>query len=163
MKRAVFLDRDGVINNDTGHYYMFRPEHLEINKSIIPSLKKIADVGFLLVVISNQAGIAKGLYAKPDTDAFHDLIRKEYRKHGIEFAEFYYCPHHPDYGRCLCRKPGSQMIEKALARFEIDPGKSYLIGDSERDVEAGKKAGVMSFRIPTNGSIDDICHTILTH
>lgn len=162
MKKAVFLDRDGVINSDRGHYYIYKVEDFVINQGIFDGLKRLSEAGFLLVVISNQGGVAKGLYSKQEVEKVHDFLKAELKKQGVELAEIYYCPHHPSQSACLCRKPDSLMIEKALARFEIDAAGSYLIGDSPRDIRAAEKAGIKGLKIEANQNISEVCSQILT-
>ncbi len=149
-QKAVFLDRDGVINSDEGHYYIFKVKDLKINPGIPELIKKLKDFGYLIIVISNQGGIAKRIYHKDDTDKLHLAIDKVLKKHETSIDAYYYCPHHPETGNCLCRKPSGLMIEKALARFNIDPQQSYMIGDSKRDIEAAENAGVRGVLVPKN-------------
>jgi D-glycero-D-manno-heptose 1,7-bisphosphate phosphatase len=161
MNKAVFFDRDGVINSDEGHYYIFCCEDFHLNTNIVGNLKMLTDAGFLLIIISNQGGIAKGIYTKDDTDKIHELMRAKFAEAKIEITEIYYCPHHEETGKCLCRKPNSLMIEKAMARFNIDPLKSFFIGDSNRDMEAAEKAGIKSFLVPKNTDIKALCEIII--
>ncbi|MCF8372629.1 MAG: HAD family hydrolase [Bacteroidales bacterium] len=161
MEKAVFFDRDGVINNDTGHYYIHRVEDFQFNLGVIEAMKLLVEADFRLIIISNQGGISKGIFKKEDTERVHLFMLDELKKHNIFLDEIYYCPHHSDIENCLCRKPCSIMIEKALARFSIDPRKSYLIGDSPRDIEAGKKAGLTCFLVDKNENIFDLCKSIL--
>lgn len=157
VNKAVFLDRDGVINNDEGLYYIYKPTDLKLNEQIAENICSMKKAGFKVIVISNQGGIGKNLYTKEEADFIHSLIQKEVKKLGYEIDEFYFCPHHPDSGICLCRKPHPLMIEKALARFNIDKEKSFLIGDSKRDIEAAEKAGVKGILVPKNTNIHTIC------
>ncbi len=113
-----------------------------------------------MIVVSNQSGIAKGLYKQSDVELLHDYMLKEFSKNNIFISEIYYCIHHPDVSKCICRKPDSVFIEKGLARFDIDPSKSYFIGDKERDVEAGEKAGVTGILIEANISLKTILNQI---
>ena len=140
MNKAVFLDRDGVINKEIG--YVFRVEDFVITDDIIPSLKKLQMAGFIFVVITNQSGIAKELYTHEDVAKIHSHMLNILKENGISIAEIYYCCHHPDVEPCICRKPDSGMVEKAIARFNIDVSKSFFIGDKERDIQAAEKAGV---------------------
>jgi D-glycero-D-manno-heptose 1,7-bisphosphate phosphatase len=156
MNKAVFLDRDGVINNDEGLYYIYKPSDLKLNTNIAENIAKINRQGYLVIVVSNQGGIGKGLYSKHDTDIINQFIEKEIENKGAKIDAFYYCPHHPDTGNCYCRKPNSLLIEKAMARFDINKGQSYLIGDSPRDVEAAEKAGVKGILIPKNTDIANV-------
>ncbi len=161
MNKAIFLDRDGVINSDLGHYYVYKLEDLKINVGIVESLKKLQDAGFMLIIISNQGGIAKGEYSKMDTDLFHSKLLSIFSQNNVFIHEIYYCPHHSNIEKCICRKPDSQMIEKAAARFKIDLKKSFFIGDSERDIKAAKKIKLNALKIDSNENISDICMKII--
>jgi D-glycero-D-manno-heptose 1,7-bisphosphate phosphatase len=161
MNKAVFIDRDGVINSDHGHYYIYKPNDFKLNESIIENIVMFNNAGFLVIIISNQGGIGKGLYTKADTDILHQILIKEVAKAGGNISAIYYCPHHEDSGRCLCRKPESLMIEKAIARFNIDKKKSFLIGDSKRDIVAAEKADVKGILVPKNVNILPYCNEIV--
>ena len=158
MNKAVFLDRDGVINFERG--YTHRLEDFVILPDLIEVLQILKQKGYLLIVISNQSGIAKGLYLQTDTEILHTYLKDELRKKNVVLDEIYYCVHHPDVGRCICRKPDSLFVEKALARFNIDASKSYFIGDKERDTESGEKAGVKGILIEANISLKTILNQI---
>jgi D-glycero-D-manno-heptose 1,7-bisphosphate phosphatase len=110
----------------------------------------------LLIIVTNQSGVAKGLYKQEDVELVHGYLLNEFTKNNITISEVYYCLHHPDVSNCICRKPGSLFVEKALARFHIDPAKSYFIGDKERDTEAGEKAGVKGILIEANSPLKNI-------
>ncbi len=157
---AIFLDRDGVLIKERGDYTWLL-EDVKINKNVPEALQQFSNVGFLLIVISNQAGIGKGLYTQQDADYIHLHIARNLAMSGITITEFYYCPHHPTTTKCLCRKPDSLLLEKAIARFNIDPKKSYFIGDADRDIEAGQKAGVASIKIEPNGDLLEVCKEII--
>jgi D-glycero-D-manno-heptose 1,7-bisphosphate phosphatase len=156
--KAVFLDRDGVINVERG--YTHKLEDFVILPDLIEVLQLLESKGYLLIVVSNQSGIAKGLYKQSDVEVLHAFMTKEFTKNGIKLSEIYYCVHHPDVSRCICRKPDSLFVEKALARFNIDPSKSYFIGDKERDTAAAEKAGVKGILIEANSSLKTILHII---
>jgi D-glycero-D-manno-heptose 1,7-bisphosphate phosphatase len=151
-KKALFLDRDGVINRETGTY-IYKPEDFELNAGILEALEIFRERGFMLIVISNQGGIGQNIYKQMHVEKLHAILKEQLSGHGIELSEIYYCPHHPVSGKCLCRKPGSLMIEKAIARFNIDPSLSYMIGDRERDIIAAEKAGVKGILINSNESL----------
>ena len=139
MNKCVFLDRDGVLNQDL-EGYLSRPEMLQFPVGVKEGLLQLKNEGFLLIVVTNQAGIAKGLYTSAEVRAIHRRMNDEYD--GVLDA-LYFAPHHENFTtRSLSRKPGSLMIEKAMAKYKIDPKVSWLIGDNERDVKAGTKAGV---------------------
>jgi D-glycero-D-manno-heptose 1,7-bisphosphate phosphatase len=153
MNKAVFLDRDGVINSNENHYYIYKAEDFTINTGVIEFLMGAARKGYMFIVISNQSGIAKGVYSRNDVNAVHQHFQDKLKQYNLEIEDFYFCDHHPDKTRCLCRKPGSLLIEKAIARFNIDVSNSFLIGDSERDIEAAEKAGVRGLKVESNTSI----------
>lgn len=158
MKKAIFLDRDGVINFERG--YTHRLEDFVILPDVMDVLKIWQNQGFLFVIITNQSGIAKDLYTQEDVEKIHAYLMSEFIKNDIVISEIYYCKHHPDVCRCICRKPDSLFVEKGLARFEIDPKLSYFIGDKERDTDAAEKAGVQGILIPSNASLKTIMHRI---
>jgi len=158
--KAVFLDRDGVINNGD-LYYTYKKEDFFFNADVFESLKLLKDNNYILIIITNQGGISKGEYSKNDVDILHQYMVEKLKEKGIEITEVYYCPHHDSIENCICRKPNSGNIEKALARFEINPTQSFLIGDGERDIEAGEKAGLSCFKIEKNESILEICKSII--
>lgn len=152
MNKAVFLDRDGVINRERGEY-TFRVEDFEFLDGVEEALKTFGERGYLLIIISNQSGIAKGLYGIEDVEKINTHILNYFKAKNIDITEIYYCPHHDDYGKCLCRKPAALMLEKALARFQIDPASSYMIGDMDRDIEAATKLGIKGIKILPNSII----------
>lgn len=156
MNKAVFLDRDGIINFDEG--YVTRLQDFHILPDVFDVVKQFQERNYLLIIISNQGGISRKLYKQEDVEEIHDFLLKEFKKYGITIAEIYYCMHHPlsDSGKCICRKPDSLMIEKAIARFHIDPSKSYFIGDKETDMQAAEKAGVKGLQMETNASLKEI-------
>ncbi len=153
MKKCVFLDRDGVLNQDTDGY-IFRPDDLLIPDGTVEALRRLKAAGYLLIVVTNQAGIAKGLYSREDVWKCYDYFQEQC---GHLLDDLYFCPHHPEYTTAsLLRKPDSLMLEKAIAKHRIDRDRSWMIGDRERDVLAGRKAGVRTIRIahaPTDASI----------
>lgn len=144
MNKCVFLDRDGVLNQDI-EGYLFQPDDVQIPPGVAEGLRTLQDAGYLLIVITNQAGIAKGLYTANEVRAVHERIQM---LTGIQFTDLYFAPEHPDYTtRSLFSKPDSLMIEKALAKYKIDASKSWMVGDKERDITAGIKAGVKTILI----------------
>ena len=156
--KAVFLDRDGVINVERG--YTHRLEDFVILPDLIEVLQQLKKKEYLLIVVSNQSGIAKGLYEQDEVEILHKFMLDEFAKNGIKISEIYYCVHHPDVSKCICRKPDSLFVEKALARFDIDAKQSYFIGDKERDTEAAEKAGVKGILIEANVSLKTILNQI---
>jgi len=150
MNKAVFIDRDGVINNDSGHYYISDPEDFKLNPGVVELLTWLRKQGFLLFIISNQGGISRGIYSKADAEKVHAKMSEMLILHGITFDEIYYCPHHPDNEKCICRKPDTVQIEKAVSRFSIDVKESFFIGDRDTDIEAGIKSGLKTVKVHAN-------------
>ena len=153
MQKAIFLDRDGVINNDVGHYYIFKPEDFVLNEGLIEALQKWQYDGFIFIVISNQGGIARGNYTKHDVECVHAKFLKLMSENNINIADIYYCPHHNKFEKCLCRKPDSLMIEKAVARYHVNILQSYLIGDNQKDVDAAAKVGLRGIKVASNQNL----------
>lgn len=149
MNKAVFLDRDGVIIYDPDDY-MYKIEDTKILDGIIEFCEEVQRRGYKIIVITNQGGINKGLYGFHEVEVIHDYITSEFAKKGVHIEGFYYCPHHSNFQKCLCRKPDSLLIEKALFKHKVDPSKSYFIGDKWRDAECGEKAGVKGIKIDVN-------------
>ena len=148
-----------MLNLERGDY-TWQLEDFKLNEHVIDALKIFQDRKYLLVVISNQGGIAKGIYTKEHVEYLHLHLFRVLKNHGIVLQEIYYCPHHPGISKCICRKPDSLLLEKAIARFNINTANSYFIGDAERDVEAGKKAGVVTIQIRPNSSLMDVIHLV---
>jgi D-glycero-D-manno-heptose 1,7-bisphosphate phosphatase len=156
MNKAVFLDRDGVINRKGGSYYIYREEEFIINNGVEEALSYLIRKGFLLIIITNQGGIAKGIFTEAQIETAHRFMVEKLAASGIKITGIYYCPHHPDISVCECRKPGSLLFEKAVAEHNIDRAGSFMIGDSEIDIEASEKAGIKGILIPTNGNMMDL-------
>lgn len=150
MRKVVFLDRDGVINDDTGHYYVFKKEDFKLNKGVLESIALAKQKGYDIIIISNQGGIARGTYSKHNVELVHDRLKELFLAVNVEPLAIYYCPHHDEIESCLCRKPSGLMIKKALARFHVDVKKSFMIGDSVRDVQAAQNAGIKGYKIDAN-------------
>ncbi len=153
MDKIVFLDRDGTINKEVN--YLHRPEDLQFLPGAAEAMKALKDAGFKLVVITNQAGVARGYYTCEDVEALHRFMNEQLKVLGAEVDAFYYCPHHPVHGigiykkECHCRKPGTGMFEMAEKLFEVDKSRSYMIGDKLIDVEAGVNYGVTGILVGT--------------
>jgi D-glycero-D-manno-heptose 1,7-bisphosphate phosphatase len=149
MNKAIFLDRDGVINEEIGEY-ITRAVDFNVLPHAIEGIKKFNDAGWQVVIITNQGGIAKGLYTAAEVDKMHRLMQQQLAGVNARVDLIYYCPHHPDYGKCLCRKPDSLLVQKALARLRIMPNHAAFIGDKPRDVEAAIGAAVQGYLIEPN-------------
>jgi D-glycero-D-manno-heptose 1,7-bisphosphate phosphatase len=135
---CIFLDRDGVINKERGEYTFLRKD-FSILDGVAEALMLAHEAGFLLIVITNQGGVDKGLYSKEDVMACHDYLQIQT---GGLFDDIYLCPHHPSKTESLMRKPDSLMFEKAIAKWAINTEQSYMIGDADRDLMAAQKVGV---------------------
>jgi D,D-heptose 1,7-bisphosphate phosphatase len=144
-RKAVFIDKDGTLIPDIP--YNVNPERITIDSETIEGLRLLKEEGFLLIVISNQSGIAKGYFEEKDLDGVWNKIAELLQKYNLSIAAFYYCPHEvngvikPYAIDCKCRKPQPGMILKAAEEFRIDLSQSWMIGDILNDVEAGKRAG----------------------
>ncbi|MDR2199452.1 MAG: HAD family hydrolase [Deltaproteobacteria bacterium] len=140
-KTAVFLDRDGTLNMDKGYTYLY--ENWEWLPGTLKALKLLNKTGANLVVVTNQAGIAKSLYTEKDVLLLHKKIDADLKKEGVVVSGWYYCPHHPDFtGPCECRKPKTGMFKKAAKDLNISLKDSYMVGDKKSDIEAGLNAGM---------------------
>ena len=139
--KALFLDRDGTINIEK--HYVFRKEDFEFIPGIINLIRRYSDAGFLIIITTNQSGIARGFYTEEDYNKLTAWMLKEFEKEDIKITKVYHCPHHPDItGDCNCRKPNPGMILSALHEFNINPSLSVLIGDKKSDILAGQNAGI---------------------
>jgi D-glycero-D-manno-heptose 1,7-bisphosphate phosphatase len=138
MNKAVFLDRDGVLNDELGRYVL-RIEDFRVSAGVAEALQNLKAAGYFLIVVTNQAGIAKGLYERQLVEQCHKILQEQT---GNLIDALYYSPHHPDLNtESLLRKPDSLMLEKGAARFKVSLSDSWMVGDKERDMLAGKKAG----------------------
>jgi len=160
MNSAIFLDRDGTINCNRDHYYIWRTGDLRLNPGVVETLTELKSRGYLLIVITNQGGISKGEFRLEDVEELHVELCSMLAQQGVHLDEIYYCPHHGDLEKCLCRKPLPLMIEKALARFGIDPSMSWMIGDSPRDMEAGRAAGLRTILVESNGDLRKVLEVL---
>lgn len=146
LRPAGFLDRDGVINVDTG--YPHRPEELVFTPTAVEAIRLLNEAGWLAIVVSNQSGVARGLFGTAEVEAFHTHIQAELAKAGAHIDAFYYCPYHPDGSVAEWaiqhedRKPGPGMILRALRDWPVDRARSVLIGDKDSDMAAARAAGV---------------------
>lgn len=145
-RRAVFLDRDGVINVDTA--YCSRREDFQWIPGVLKAAARYAEAGYQLVIVTNQSGIGRGYYTEGDFQTLMDYVKAEFKKAGAPLAAVYFCPHHPEAKletyRCVCdcRKPAPGMILKACEALDIDPAKSLMFGDKRGDMKAALSAGI---------------------
>lgn len=140
-RKALFLDRDGVINKEIN--YLYKIEEFIFNKGIFELCKYYKRRGFLIFIVTNQAGIARGYYTEEDYKILTKWMLIEFSKRGINIEKIYHCPHHPEFtGECTCRKPKPGMLKQAESEYDLNLANSVLIGDRISDIEAGNKAGV---------------------
>jgi len=153
--KALFLDRDGVINHDPGDYTTSLEEFI-ILPTVLEALALAQSKGYIILVITNQGGIAKGLYTHDTVAEIHEMLHRTCQESGVEIKRIFYSPHHPEFGNSLTRKPERLLMERALARYHIDPAKSVMVGDRERDVQCAQQVGVRGILIPTNSDLLDV-------
>ncbi len=147
-RRAVFLDRDGTINVEVS--YLHRPADLKLIPGAVTAIRRLNLAGYVVVVVTNQAGIARGLYGEADMHALHAHLDTLLAAEGARLDAWYWCPHHPLFtGPCACRKPGTAMLDAAAADHRLDLGRSWLIGDSAGDIGAGEAAGCRTILVRT--------------
>ena len=159
MKKAIFLDRDGTINVEKD--YIYKSEDLVFEEGTIEALKTFKNLEYILIVVSNQSGIARGYFTEEDLNIFNNNMNEILKKNGVEITEFYCCPHHPngigEYKKvCECRKPNNKMIEDAIKKYNIDRKKSYMVGDKISDIEAGFKSNLKTVLVKTGYGLKDM-------
>ena len=152
--KAAFLDRDGVINKDLG--YLYRREDFTFVNGAIEGLRYLVELKYELFIITNQSGIARGFYTEKDFLELDKFMKSELFKKGITIKQTFFCPHHPmakiEKYRvvCDCRKPKPGLLHQVFSKYNIDKSKSFLIGDKETDIEAGRSAKIKSLLFNTN-------------
>ncbi len=150
MAKAIFLDRDGTINVDSG--YVYKPSDLQLINGVEEALHIFQELGYLLIVITNQSGVGRGYYTLGDVHQFNSVLSRELRTKGITIAAYYICPHAPN-EECTCRKPNATLINEAVTQYNIDRAASYMFGDKQSDVECGENANVTSYLITPEHSL----------
>lgn len=143
-QKAIFLDRDGVINRNFG--YVHKIEDFEFLPGVLEALKDLAETDYKILVITNQSGIGRGYYEEKQMHSLNDYMVEKIEKAGGRIDKIYFCPHRPD-EECDCRKPNTAMIEKAEKDFELNLKECFLVGDKETDVETGLKKGLKTVKI----------------
>ena len=139
MQKAIFLDRDGVINIDKA--YVSKIEDFEFCKGLFEALQQFQKLGYLLIIVTNQSGIGRGYYSEEDFQTLSTWMQKELLSENIKIDAIYHCPHAPE-ENCECRKPKSGMFEQAMKNFDIDVTNSWMIGDKKSDIEAAQGVGI---------------------
>lgn len=149
MKKILFLDRDGIINVDNS--YVYKIEEFEWMPEVFSALKLAKEAGYEFVIVTNQSGVARGYFTEEDVLTLKQYIEDSFKKNGLSLLGYYYCPHLQNapvakYNKvCNCRKPAPGMILQAMKDIDVDKDKSFLIGDSKRDVEAANAAGLRGY------------------
>jgi len=145
MNRAVFLDRDGTVNEEVG--YLTDLKQLRLIHGAGAAIRKLSEAGYKIVLVTNQSGVARGYFPESFVHETHALLEQLLRNEGARIDAIYYCPHHPTAGEsrytmeCDCRKPGTGMIDRAARDLDIDVKTSFIVGDKWSDVELGQRAG----------------------
>ena len=156
---AVFFDRDGTINADAG--YTYKPDDLVFLPGAVAAVKRVNDLGWYAFLVTNQSGVARGFFTEDDVQAFHAHMQERLRTAGAHFDDIRYCPHHPEgtvaqYARaCDCRKPSAGMILDLMKAWPVVAEKSLVVGNSDRDMEAARGAGLRGIRYD-GGNLDDL-------
>lgn len=157
---AIFLDRDGTINVEKN--YLYRIEDWEWIQGAPEAIRALNDAGFLVVVVSNQAGIARGYYDALQVDTLHAHVDRLLEQYGAHIDAYYYCPHHPEHGAlhiCDCRKPAAGMLLRAQCELTISLENSWMIGDKMSDVAAAQAVGVKPILVATgHGTQEALAH-----
>jgi D-glycero-D-manno-heptose 1,7-bisphosphate phosphatase len=148
LRPALFVDRDGTLNPDL--HYMKDAERLELNRGVGEGLRVARDHGYLIVCVTNQSGIERGLYTREDVERIHARLNELLRPHQARIDAFYYCPHTPEHG-CDCRKPGTGLFEQARREWNIDFARSAVLGDRALDVESGRSLGLLTAIVSPRG------------
>lgn len=152
-KKTVFLDRDGTINIEKN--YLYKREDFSFIQGAPEAVALLKNSGYRVIVVSNQAGVARGYYTEDDVKVLHEFVNEELKKWNTGIDAFYYCPHHPTAGKgkykreCECRKPRTGLLERAVADFPTDMDLSWMIGDNKSDIEAGAAFGVRTILVRT--------------
>ncbi len=153
MKKAIFLDRDGTINVEKD--YLHKIEDFQFETGVLEGLKLFKELGYIVIVVTNQSGIARGYYTEEDLNKLNEYMCEKVKEYGGEIAKCYYCPHHEKKGigkykvNCQCRKPEPGMLNQGIQEYNIDIKNSYMVGDKISDIEAGKNVGLTPILVKT--------------
>lgn len=158
-RSAVFIDRDDTIAKDVP--YCSRPEDMHLFPDVPEALKRLKDAGYLTIIITNQSGLARGYFDHETLKRIHEKMLSDIRAGGGDIDDIFVCPHHPD-DKCSCRKPEIGLGITAITKYGIDPKKSFMIGDTDKDMEFGRRIGVESIRVKEGFTFSDAVDSILT-
>jgi len=155
MNKALFLDRDGVVNKEKN--YLYKIDDFEFIDGVFDTCRYYQKKGYLIIIITNQAGIAREKYTEDDYDILTSWMIKQFERENVKVLKVYHCPHHPDFsGECECRKPNIGMLLEAQKDFDIDMSQSILVGDKNSDIKAGINAGIgRNYLISTGHNIEE--------
>jgi D-glycero-D-manno-heptose 1,7-bisphosphate phosphatase len=159
MNKAVFLDRDGTVNEEAG--YLDDLSKLRLLPGAGAAIKRLNEAGFQVVLVTNQSGVARGYFPESLVHDAHSLLCKMLKSEGARIDAIYYCPHHPKAGNshytvdCECRKPKTGLIDRAVKELDIDRGHSYMVGDKWSDIELAQRAGVHAVLVRSGFTPDD--------
>lgn len=148
LQRAIFLDRDGVINKEKN--YLYKIKDFEFIDGVFDACIYLSKLNYIIIVITNQSGIARGYYSENDFNNLTNWMLKEFLKHNIEIHDVFYCPHGPT-STCYCRKPQPGLFLKAKEKYNIDMENSWAIGDKENDIRAANDSGVKNTILVKSG------------
>ncbi|HWO02933.1 MAG TPA: D-glycero-beta-D-manno-heptose 1,7-bisphosphate 7-phosphatase [Blastocatellia bacterium] len=161
---AIFIDRDGTINEDLG--YISRPDDLLIYPGVAEAVRLVNKAGLKTIVVTNQSGVARGFYSEDDLREIHNRMISELQKEDARIDAVYYCPHHPDYGDelyrkdCECRKPRPGMLYAAAREHNIDLARSFVIGDKASDINLAANAGARGALVLTGYGKETLAHQV---
>lgn len=160
LVRAVFLDRDGTINDNRPNGYVHRKEDWRFLPGVIPALRRLSKTDYKIIIVTNQSGIGRGYYTESGLKKLHAHMRKELKKKGIRIDAIYYCPHHPDRS-CLCRKPAPGMALAAVKDFDVSLNDSWMVGDRDVDILMGREANIKTIKLA--GLVDKEAKVVPRH
>jgi D-glycero-D-manno-heptose 1,7-bisphosphate phosphatase len=153
LRRALFVDRDGTLNPDL--HYLKDADRLELFRGVGAALRWVHEHGELVVCVTNQSGVERGLYTTEDVERIHRRLNELLRAAGAGVDAFYFCPHAPERG-CPCRKPGTELFERARNDLHLDLAASAIVGDRLVDIEAGRRLGLLTARVRTPGHEEEV-------
>ena len=140
LNKGLLLDRDGVINEEAG--YIWKRELFQFREGVLDLIRVATNLSYKIIVITNQGGIAKNLYTHTQLADLHTYMRKKIAQAGGRVDKIFYCPHHPEFGMCLCRKPQTLFFERAIAQFNLCSSNTWMVGDKARDLMPAQWLGI---------------------